>query len=115
MEPGEFLANSATATLRKTALNAVHRALGAKMVDFGGWDMPVEYPSAGGLVAEHKGARIRQLRGDVLQENLAAYLGISQGQLSKIERGRLGPTPETVVRLIERFGKSADWILTGRV
>ena len=36
MEPGEFLANSATATLRKTALNAVHRALGAKMVDFGG-------------------------------------------------------------------------------
>jgi aminomethyltransferase len=31
--------------LRKTALNPVHRALGAKMVDFGGWDMPVEYPT----------------------------------------------------------------------
>ena len=31
--------------LRKTALNATHRALKAKMVDFGGWDMPVEYPS----------------------------------------------------------------------
>ncbi len=42
--------------LRKTALNAVHRALGAKMVDFGGWDMPVEYP-AGGLLAEHKAVR----------------------------------------------------------
>lgn len=27
------------------------------MVDFGGWDMPVEYPSAGGLVAEHKAVR----------------------------------------------------------
>jgi aminomethyltransferase len=54
---GEFLANSATATLRKTALNAVHRALGAKMVDFGGWDMPVEYPLADGLVAEHKAVR----------------------------------------------------------
>jgi len=38
------------AQLRKTALNATHRALNAKMVDFGGWDMPVEYPpSAGGL------------------------------------------------------------------
>jgi aminomethyltransferase len=40
----------AAAPLKKTALNATHRALKAKMVDFGGWDMPVEYPaSAGGL------------------------------------------------------------------
>jgi aminomethyltransferase len=43
--------------LRKTSLNAVHRRLGAKMVNFGGWDMPVEYPSSGGLVAEHKAVR----------------------------------------------------------
>jgi aminomethyltransferase len=43
--------------LRKTPLNAVHRSLGAKMVDFGGWDMPVEYPQTGGLVAEHKAVR----------------------------------------------------------
>jgi len=43
--------------LRKTALNAVHRRLGAKMVNFGGWDMPVEYPATGGLVAEHKAVR----------------------------------------------------------
>ncbi|HEY2351490.1 MAG TPA: glycine cleavage system aminomethyltransferase GcvT [Candidatus Acidoferrum sp.] len=43
--------------MRKTPLNAVHRRLGAKMVNFGGWDMPVEYPSTGGLVAEHKAVR----------------------------------------------------------
>jgi aminomethyltransferase len=43
--------------LRKTPLNALHRRLGAKMVNFGGWDMPVEYPSVGGLVAEHKAVR----------------------------------------------------------
>src|ERR1700677_3646853 len=43
--------------LRKTPLNALHRRLGAKMVNFGGWDMPVEYPSGGGLVAEHKVVR----------------------------------------------------------
>ena len=43
--------------LRKTPLNAVHRRLGAKMVNFGGWDMPVKYPSTGGLVAEHKAVR----------------------------------------------------------
>lgn len=45
------------AELRKTPLNAVHRRLGAKMVNFGGWDMPVEYPATGGLVAEHKAVR----------------------------------------------------------
>ncbi len=31
--------------------------MGAKMVDFNGWDMPVEYPSAGGLIAEHLAVR----------------------------------------------------------
>jgi len=43
--------------LRKTPLNALHRRLGAKMVNFGGWDMPVEYPSSGGLIAEHRAVR----------------------------------------------------------
>ena len=42
---------------RKTPLNTVHRRLGAKMVNFGGWDMPVEYPSSGGLLREHKAVR----------------------------------------------------------
>ncbi len=44
-------------TVRKTALNLVHREMGAKMVDFNGWDMPVEYPSAGGIIAEHNAVR----------------------------------------------------------
>jgi len=43
--------------LRKTPLNAVHRALGAKMVDFGGWDMPVQYPA--GIIAEHLAVRTK--------------------------------------------------------
>ena len=48
----------AAPALKKTALNATHRALKAKMVDFGGWDMPVEYPgSGGGLIAEHMAVR----------------------------------------------------------
>jgi len=46
-----------TPLIRKTALNAVHRKMGAKMVDFNGWDMPVEYPSAGGIIAEHNAVR----------------------------------------------------------
>jgi aminomethyltransferase len=49
---------ASTAPLKKTALNATHRALKAKMVDFGGWDMPVEYPGpGGGLIAEHMAVR----------------------------------------------------------
>jgi aminomethyltransferase len=43
--------------LRKTPLHAMHRRLGARMVNFGGWDMPVEYPANGGLIAEHKAVR----------------------------------------------------------
>jgi len=46
-----------TPTVRKTALNAVHRKMGAKMVEFNGWDMPVEYPSSGGIIAEHNAVR----------------------------------------------------------
>lgn len=40
--------------LLKTPLNAQHRALGAKMVDFGGWDMPVQYT---GIIDEHAAVR----------------------------------------------------------
>ncbi|MFY9793219.1 MAG: glycine cleavage system aminomethyltransferase GcvT [Candidatus Sulfotelmatobacter sp.] len=45
--------------VRKTALNAVHRQMGAKMVDFNGWDMPVEYPAAMGcgVINEHMAVR----------------------------------------------------------
>jgi len=49
--------NDSTPAIRKTALNATHRQLGAKMVDFSGWDMPVEYPRYGGLMKEHLAVR----------------------------------------------------------
>ncbi|HUJ83117.1 MAG TPA: glycine cleavage system aminomethyltransferase GcvT [Candidatus Acidoferrales bacterium] len=50
------MSTPATAEIRKTALNAVHRRLGAKMVNFGGWDMPVEYS---GILSEHEAVRTR--------------------------------------------------------
>ncbi|CAN5470668.1 glycine cleavage system aminomethyltransferase GcvT [soil metagenome] len=43
--------------LRKTPLNAAHRELGGRMVDFGGWDMPVQYPA--GVIEEHLRCRTR--------------------------------------------------------
>ena len=42
--------------LKQTPLNAIHRRLGAKMVDFGGWDMPVQYT---GIIDEHNAVRQR--------------------------------------------------------
>ena len=51
--------NPTTIAIRKTALNAVHRQMGAKMVEFNGWDMPVEYPASigCGIVNEHMAVR----------------------------------------------------------
>jgi aminomethyltransferase len=50
---------STAPAVRKTALNAVHRQMGAKMVDFNGWDMPVEYPASigCGIINEHMAVR----------------------------------------------------------
>ena len=44
----------AAPALRRTPLNSVHRVLGARMVDFGGWDMPVQYS---GIIDEHNAVR----------------------------------------------------------
>jgi aminomethyltransferase len=87
--------------LRKTPLNAVHRRLGAKMVNFGGWDMPVEYPATGGLVAEHKAVRssvgvfdvshmgdIRIQSGRTPGGALAAVQHISMNDASKLTIGQ---------------------------
>jgi len=41
--------------LRHSPLDATHRGLGAKMVPFGGWEMPLAYPS--GTLAEHRACR----------------------------------------------------------
>ncbi len=43
--------------LKKTPLNSVHRELGGKMVDFGGWEMPVQYPA--GVIEEHMTTRTK--------------------------------------------------------
>ena len=54
------MVNGLTATapqLKKTPLNNVHRQLGGRMVDFGGWDMPVQYPA--GTIEEHLRTRTR--------------------------------------------------------
>ena len=45
---------------RLSPLDAFHRDRGAKMADFGGWMMPIEYPGEnGGVLAEHRAVRER--------------------------------------------------------
>ena len=91
-------AASVAPALKKTALNATHRALKAKMVDFGGWDMPVEYPGpGGGLIAEHMAVRTAvglfdvshmgeiQFRG---KGSLAAVQHISMNDASRLKDGQ---------------------------
>ena len=65
------------------------------------------------LDLEVVGRRIRLLRGKERQDDFAPLIGITQGQLSKIERGLLAPSAEVLVRLRDRTGKSVDWILQG--
>ena len=43
--------------LKVTPLNQIHRKMGGRMVDFGGWDMPVQYPA--GTITEHLRTRMR--------------------------------------------------------
>lgn len=45
----------AATALKRTPLHATHHGLGARMVEFGGWDMPVQYP--GGILEEHRAVR----------------------------------------------------------
>ena len=52
------MTEDALADLRHSPLHDRHTALGAKMADFGGWAMPIEYPG-GGVVAEHTAVRDR--------------------------------------------------------
>ena len=49
--------------VRQSPLDAEHKALGAKLVEFGGWNMPVAYPS--GTLAEHNACRTAAVAFDV--------------------------------------------------
>jgi aminomethyltransferase len=60
--------------LKRTSLHDRHTALGAKMADFGGWEMPIEYPG-GGVLAEHAAVRERVGLFDVSHLGKASVTG----------------------------------------
>ncbi len=61
------------------------------------------------------GRRLRELRGfDTTQADFARQLGISQGQLSRYEKGKSEIGAEVLLRISQRFGKTIEWLLTGK-
>ncbi|HET7453340.1 MAG TPA: glycine cleavage system aminomethyltransferase GcvT [Thermoanaerobaculia bacterium] len=85
----------ATAALKRTPLYDIHRELGAKMVDFGGWEMPVEYS---GIREEHKAVRERAGLFDVShmgefevegKDALAFLQKLTTNDVSKLSDGRV--------------------------
>ena len=61
------------------------------------------------------GRRIRELRGfDMTQSEVALRVGVTQGHLSSLERGDKEAGAAVLLAISREFGKSVDWLLTGK-
>ena len=61
------------------------------------------------------GRRIRQLRGfETTQAELARRIHVAQSYLSALERGEKEPGAAVLLAITREFGKSVDWLLTGK-
>jgi transcriptional regulator with XRE-family HTH domain len=61
------------------------------------------------------GKRVRVLRGfDVTQDEFARRIGVSQSYLSAVERGKGEIGAEVLLAISREFGKSIEWLLTGK-
>lgn len=61
------------------------------------------------------GRRLRELRGfDANQAEFAKRIGISQGQLSRYEKGKSEISAEVLLRISQNFDRSIEWVLTGK-
>jgi len=113
------MTDSVTAPLKKTPLHGTHVALGARMVPFGGWDMPVEYS---GISAEHMAVRTAAGLFDVSHMGeveiagkgaLEAVQHITSNDASKLQIGQIQYSGLTSAEgtfvddlLVYRFGPS---------
>lgn len=77
-----------SAPLKRTALHALHRVLGAKMVPFAGYDMPVQFPD--GIIAEHQHTRAKASLFDVSHMGQVRLTGAdATGALERLVPGDL--------------------------
>ncbi len=84
-QPGKTSADAAAEKLRLTPLNALHRELGAKLVPFAGYEMPLQY--AAGIVKEHNHVR-----------SAAGLFDVSHMGQARLD----GPSFETLAAALER-------------
>ena len=88
---------------RHSPLDAVHRSLGARMVPFGGWDMPLSYPD--GTLAEHRACRHSAVVFDV--SHLGTVRVTGPGALAVLQRsltndlGRIDPGRAQYTHLLD--------------
>ncbi|MFN2340483.1 MAG: glycine cleavage system aminomethyltransferase GcvT [Halanaerobium sp.] len=85
--------------MKKTPLNQIHKDMGAKMTDFGGWEMPVEYT---GIIEEHQAVRNKcglfdvSHMGEILVSGSGAAKSLQKiitNDLQKLEPGKIIYTP----------------------
>ncbi len=98
---------------RRSPLDAAHRALGAKMVPFGGWEMPLSYPS--GTLAEHRTCRTGAVVFDVSHLGTVRLHGSEA--YDRIQRtltndlGKIGPGRAQYTHLLDEDGSVLDDII----
>jgi aminomethyltransferase len=101
-------------TLQRSPLDAEHRSLGATMVEFGGWEMPIAYPS--GTIDEHLACRNRAVMFDV--SHLGTVTVDGDGAFERLQRTltndltKIGPGRAQYTHLLdERDASVADDII----
>ncbi|HMD46196.1 MAG TPA: glycine cleavage system aminomethyltransferase GcvT [Acidimicrobiales bacterium] len=100
-------------TVRRSPLHAEHVAAGAKLVPFGGWEMPVSYPT--GTIAEHRACRTDAAVFDVSHLGTLRVAGPGafdalQASLSN-DLWRIGPGRAQYTHLLDDDGSVADDII----
>jgi len=99
--------------LRRSPLHHQHLALGAKMVAFGGWEMPLAYP--GGTLAEHRACRHRAVAFDVSHLGTVRVEGV--GSFERLQESlsndlwRIGPGRAQYTHLLDDAGSVTDDII----
>jgi aminomethyltransferase len=107
---------AAATSLRATALHSVHKALRAKMIDFGGWEMPVQYS---GIVEEHRAVRATVGLFDVSHMGEIEIRGPEAGALADFvttnHTGNLEPGQAQYSGLLYPHGGFVDDILVHKI
>src|SRR5260221_3871039 len=100
-------------TMRHSPLDGAHRAVGAKLVPFGGWEMPLNYPA--GTLAEHRACRTGAVVFDV--SHLGTVRATGAGVLDALQAAltndlhKIGPGQAQYTHLLDDDGSVLDDII----